>query len=64
MERPEITILRDYTTRSSAHGSAYVPLCEPETYNMTLAEAEADVLFWRSFADTVGGDAIIVKRPN
>ncbi len=31
---------------------------------MTLEEAEADVRFWRSYADTVGGDAIIVKDPS
>jgi hypothetical protein len=31
---------------------------------MTLEEAEADVRFWRSYADTVGGDAIVVERPN
>lgn len=55
---------RDYTTRSSAHGSDYVPLSTPETFNMTLEEAEADVRFWKSYSDTVGGDAIIVKRPN
>ena len=55
---------RDYTTRSSAHGSPYVPLSNPETYNMTLEEAEADVRWWRAYADTVGGDAIVVQRPN
>lgn len=31
---------------------------------MTLEEAEADVPFWRCYADTVGGDAIVVERPN
>jgi len=31
---------------------------------MTLAEAEAEVVRWRSYADTVGGDAIIVRNPN
>jgi hypothetical protein len=54
---------RCYTTRSSAHGSNYIA-AEPETFNMTLEEAEADVKFWRSYADTVGGDAIIVRDPN
>jgi hypothetical protein len=54
---------REYTTRASAHGMAYMPL-SPNTFNMTLEEAEADVRFWRAYADTVGGDAIIVKRPN
>ena len=60
----EGTIQREYTTRSSAHGSPFVPLCTPETFNMTLAEAEVDVEFWRCYADTVGGDAIIVRNPN
>lgn len=55
---------RCYTTRSSAHGSGYVPLSNPERFEMTLAEAEADVIKWRSFADTVGGDAIVVRDPN
>lgn len=55
---------RCYTTRSSAHGSDYVPLSTPERFEMTLAEAEADVLHWRAFADTVGGDAIVVRDPN
>ena len=54
---------REYTTRASAHGMAYMPL-EPEMFDMTLDEAKADVRFWRAYADTVGGDAIIVKRPN
>ncbi len=53
---------KNYTTRASAHGMAYMPI-EPKIFNMTLAEAEADVRFWRAYADTVGGDAIIVKRP-
>jgi len=61
---PSSTDERAYTTRSSAHGSGYVPNSNPENFDMTLAEAEADVHFWRIFADTVGGDAIIVKRPN
>lgn len=30
---------------------------------MTLAEAMADVEHWRRFADTVGGDAIVVRDP-
>lgn len=55
---------RRFTTRSSAHGSDYVPLSNPERYEMTLEEAEADVRFWRAYADTVGGDAIVVERPN
>ena len=55
---------RRFTTRSSAHGSDYVPLSNPERYDMTLDEAEADVRFWRAYADTVGGDAIIVECPN
>ena len=55
---------RIYTTRSSAHGSDFVPLSNPERYEMTLEEAEADVRFWRAHADTVGGDAIVVKQPN
>lgn len=55
---------RRFTTRSSAHGSDYVPLSNPERYDMTLEEAEADVRFWRAYADTVGGDAIIVECPN
>ncbi len=55
---------RRFTTRSSAHGSDYVPLSSPERYEMTLEEAEADVRFWRCYADTVGGDAIVVERPN
>ncbi len=54
---------RCYTTRSSAHGFPYVPNCIPEVFDMTLEEAEEDVERWRVFADTVGGDAIIVKRP-
>ncbi len=53
---------RCYATRSSAHGSGYVPNSTPETFDMTLEEAEADVRFWRIYADTVGGDAIICKR--
>lgn len=55
---------RCYTTRSSAHGSEYVPLSNPERFDMTLAEAEADVAHWKSFADTVGGDAIVVRDPH
>lgn len=42
---------------------AYLPL-NPTEFNMTLEEAEADVERWRCYADTVGGDAIVVKRPN
>lgn len=55
---------RRFTTRSSAHGLDYVPLSNPERYDMTLEEAEADVRFWIAYADTVGGDAIVVERPN
>lgn len=55
---------RNYTTRSSAHGSDYVPNSIPETFNMTYEEAKNDVHFWRIYADTVGGDAIIIKNPN
>lgn len=55
-------IERRFTTRTSAHGSGYVPL-EPEMFTMTMEEAEADVAFWRVYADTVGGDAIIVEKP-
>jgi hypothetical protein len=29
---------------------------------MTLKEAQFDVEFWRCFADTVGGDALIVRK--
>ncbi len=58
----EGTIQREYTTRSSAHGSGFVPN-NPEVFNKTLQEAEADVLWWRCYADTVGGDAIIVRKP-
>ena len=54
---------RDYTTRASAHGMAYLPLT-PTEFSMTLEEAQSDVEFWKAYADTVGGDAIIVKRPN
>ena len=53
---------RNFTTRTSAHGSGFVPNGEPEVFNMTLEEARKDVLFWRSYADTVGGDAIIVHK--
>lgn len=53
---------RRFTTRSSAHGSDYVPLSQPEVFNMTKEEAEADVRFWRVYADTVGGDAIVVEK--
>jgi len=60
----ELNECRDYTTRSSAHGSDYVPLSTPERFSMTQKEAEADVRFFRAYADTVGGDAIIVKRTN
>jgi hypothetical protein len=53
---------KNYTTRSSAHGSPFVPLATPEVFEMTLEEAREDVRNWRSFADTVGGDAIIVHK--
>lgn len=56
-------IERKYTTRTSAHGSDYVPNSNPEKFDMTLEEAQADVAFWKSYADTVGGDAIIIERP-
>lgn len=55
---------RRFTTRSSAHGSDYVPLSIPEAFNMTREEADADVEAWRSAADTVGGDAIVVESPS
>ena len=54
---------KKYTVRSSAHGSDYLPL-KPKEFNMTYEEAEKDVAFWRSYADTVGGDAIIEENPN
>lgn len=54
---------RCFTTRSSAHGSGYVPN-EPEVFSMTLEEARKDVAFWRCYADTVGGDAIVVRQLN
>lgn len=53
---------RDYTTVSSAHGLPLQPT-NPTEFNMTKAEAEADVKFWEVYADTVGGYAEIVKRP-
>ena len=52
---------REYTTRASAHGMAYVPI-HPTVFDMTYAEAEAEVHRWAIVADTVGGDAIIVRR--
>ena len=54
---------RAYAVRASAHGLDYQPK-NPARFDMTLAEAEADVRHWRSFADTVGGDAIIVRKPD
>ena len=54
---------RRFTTRSSAHGSDWVAF-NPEIFNMTREEAEADVKWWRSYADTVGGDAIVVEKIN
>jgi hypothetical protein len=50
-----------YTTRSSGHGSGFVPN-EPEKFNMTLEEAISDVDYWRGLACTIGGDAIIVRE--
>jgi hypothetical protein len=58
----EINKDRRFTTRSSAHGSNYMPNRTPEVFNMTFEEAETDVDFWRIFADTVGGDAIIAEK--
>ena len=52
---------KSYTTRASAHGFDYQPLI-PTTFDMTLEEAKKDVELWRIFADTVGGDAIIVHK--
>ena len=54
---------RRFTTRTSAHGSDFVAL-KPEVFNMTKEEAEKDCNFWRCFADTVGGDAIVVENIN
>ncbi len=54
---------RRFTTRTSAHGSDFVAL-KPEIFNMTREEAVKDCDFWRSYADTVGGDAIIVENIN
>lgn len=53
--------VKNYTTRASAHGLSYLPL-HPTKFDMTLDEAKAEVERWRAYADTVGGDAIIVKR--
>lgn len=55
---------RRYTTRSSAHGSGFVPHCSPERFEMSMGEAVQDVLSWRIKADTVGGDAIVVESLN
>jgi hypothetical protein len=55
---------RRFTTRSSAHGSDYVKEHEPERFTQTREEAEQEVKRWRIFADTVGGDAIVVENIN
>lgn len=52
---------RIYTTRSSGHGSDYVPF-NPEVFNMTLEEARADVVYWELHADTIGGRGIVVRN--
>lgn len=53
---------RKYAVRSSAHGSGFIPAGNPEVYDKTWKEAMNDVAYWKSLADTVGGDAIVVRN--
>lgn len=52
-----------YAVRFSAHGASLLPL-KPSCYPMTLSQAEAAVKDWESYADTVGGHAIIERDPS
>jgi hypothetical protein len=58
----EETKERVYAVRASGHGLGYQPQ-NPRRFDMTLAEAEAEVRRWRILADTIGGDAIVVRVP-
>ena len=51
-----------FAVRSSAHGSGFVSNNNPEKFVMSLEEALKDVDYWRRHADTVGGDAIIIRE--
>lgn len=53
---------RRYAVRSSAHGFGFIPASNPEVYDKTWEDAMNDVAYWKSLADTVGGDAIIVRN--
>jgi len=50
-----------YAVRYSAHGMAYLPL-KPLKFNLSLEEAIEECKNWASYADTVGGDSIIVEK--